>query len=100
MSFEAIFIFMQISEYASLRTQKTDQYLITEDSYADEACDAFTQVEETSNGFKISMSVPAAYYGYIIGKKGETRRRIENETKTQIRIPRQGEDGDVGGLGY
>ena len=42
------------------------------------------------------MDVPSAYFKFIIGKKGETRKRIENETKTQVRIPKQGEEGEIG----
>ena len=34
-------------------------------------------------------------YGYIIGKKGETKKRLESETNTSINIPKQGQQGDV-----
>lgn len=33
---------------------------------------------------------------YIIGKKGETRRRLESDTKTSISIPKQGVEGQIG----
>lgn len=33
---------------------------------------------------------------YIIGKKGETRRRLEADTKTSISIPKQGVEGQIG----
>lgn len=33
---------------------------------------------------------------YIIGKKGETRKRLELDTKTSINIPRQGVEGEIG----
>lgn len=36
-----------------------------------------------------------AFYGLLIGAKGATRNRIESETKTSIKIPRKGENGDV-----
>lgn len=40
-----------------------------------------------------------SYYAPVIGTKGVTRKRIEDETKTQIRIPqRQSADEDVGKL--
>ena len=42
------------------------------------------------------MDVPSAYFKFIIGKKAETKKRIENETKTQLRIPKQGEEGEIG----
>jgi hypothetical protein len=32
----------------------------------------------------------------VIGSKGLVRRRLENETKTQIRVPKQGQDGCIG----
>ena len=64
--------------------------------YMDESCEIAVNVEETSNGLRLSLAVPNAYFKYIIGKKGETKRRIEEETNTQIRIPRQGEEGNIG----
>lgn len=36
-------------------------------------------------------------YRYIIGKKGETRKRLEFDTKTSISIPKQGVEGQIGG---
>lgn len=33
---------------------------------------------------------------YIIGKKGETRKRLEFDTKTSINIPKQGVEGQIG----
>lgn len=36
------------------------------------------------------------FYRYIIGKKGETRRRLEFDTKTSISIPKQGVEGQIG----
>ena len=42
------------------------------------------------------MEVPSLLYRFIIGKRGDTKRKIEKETGTQIMIPRQGEEGEVG----
>ena len=67
-----------------------------EDLYDDEACDACVYVEETGEGFRVSLDIPASLMGYIVGKKGETRKRIEEETNTHVRIPKQGEEGLVG----
>ncbi|XP_071955789.1 activating signal cointegrator 1 complex subunit 1-like isoform X2 [Antedon mediterranea] len=39
-------------------------------------------------GYQIQINVPSAFYGYIIGKKGETRKRIETETGANIIIPK------------
>lgn len=61
----------------------------------DEICDSRTPIEETENGFQISMDIPSAFFKHIIGRKGETRRRIENETKTQVRIPKTGQEGPI-----
>lgn len=33
---------------------------------------------------------------YIIGKKGETKKRIETETRTSISIPKPGLEGEIG----
>lgn len=35
-------------------------------------------------------------FRYIIGKKGETRKRLESDTKTSISIPKQGVEGQIG----
>ena len=40
--------------------------------------------------------VPSYYFKFICGKKNETRARIEKETKTQLKIPRPGQEGDIG----
>ncbi len=39
--------------------------------------------------------IPAVFYGYIIGKQGQTMRTIETDTKTKITIPRRNETGPV-----
>jgi len=64
--------------------------------YEDEACDACSYVQETGDGFRVTLDVPSSLFRYIIGKKGETRRRIEEETRTRVHIPKQGEEGLVG----
>lgn len=33
---------------------------------------------------------------YIIGKKGETKKRLETETRTSISIPKPGAEGQIG----
>ena len=64
--------------------------------WEDEACDAFGLVEKTEDGYRLSIEIPSLLYKFIIGKKGETKRKIEKETGTCIMIPRQGEEGNVG----
>ncbi|KAL5004729.1 hypothetical protein ScPMuIL_018185 [Solemya velum] len=66
----------------------------------DETCDMDTNVEETDNGFLVRLEYPSVYFKFVIGKKGETRRRLENETRTQIRIPRQGQEGEIVIIGH
>lgn len=65
-------------------------------AWDDEACDAFGLVEKTAAGYRLCMEVPSLLYRFIIGKKGDTKRKIEKQTGTQIMIPRQGEEGDIG----
>ena len=57
-------------------------------------------VEKTEQGYKLCMQVPSLLYKFIIGKKGETKKKIEKETGTRIIIPRQGELGDLGELNF
>lgn len=44
----------------------------------------------------LSLTVFLCFLRYIIGKKGETRKRLESETKTSISIPKQGMEGQIG----
>ncbi len=44
----------------------------------------------------LSLTVFLCFLRYIIGKKGETRKRLESETKTSISIPKQGVEGQIG----
>ena len=67
-----------------------------EDLYDDEYCDDDVDIEETESGYRLRLSIPSAFFKFIIGKKGETKRRLENETGTQIKIPKQGAEGDIG----
>ena len=53
-------------------------------------------IECTANGYQLTFPLASAFYKFVIGKKGETKKRLENETRTQLRIPRQGEEGDIG----
>lgn len=57
-------------------------------------------VEQTADGYQSTVTAPSVLFKFIIGKKGETKRRLETETRTQIRIPRQGQEGDVVIVGH
>ena len=35
------------------------------------------------------------FFAQIIGKGGQTKVRLENDTKTKINIPRKGKEGDI-----
>lgn len=65
------------------------------DSWNDETCDTLN-IEETDRGYQTSVNLPSAFFKHIIGRKGETKRRLEIETKTQIKIPREGVEGEIG----
>ena len=46
----------------------------------------------------VSIQVIYIVLRFIIGKKGETKARVEHELKTQITIPRQGQQAPIGRL--
>ncbi|XP_053306043.1 activating signal cointegrator 1 complex subunit 1 [Spea bombifrons] len=60
----------------------------------DEPCDDIT-VEETEKGFQCRLELPSPLFKYIIGKKGETKRNLESDTRTAISIPRPGMEGEI-----
>ncbi|XP_054623372.1 activating signal cointegrator 1 complex subunit 1 [Dunckerocampus dactyliophorus] len=60
----------------------------------EEFCDTHL-IEQTERGFQCAIDVPSVLYKYIIGKKGETRKRLELDTKTSITIPKQGVEGQI-----
>ncbi|XP_061083801.1 activating signal cointegrator 1 complex subunit 1 [Conger conger] len=64
------------------------------DQFTEEPCDTLS-MEQTEKGYRYAMDVPSVLYKYIIGKKGETRKRLENETRTSINIPKQGVEGQI-----
>lgn len=63
----------------------------------DETCglDAIA-IETVGDGmYRTKVSAPSGLFKFIIGKKGETKNRLETETRTKITIPRQGQTGDI-----
>ncbi|XP_073345514.1 activating signal cointegrator 1 complex subunit 1 [Pagrus major] len=66
----------------------------SEDLAEDETCDT-NFIEQTDKGYRCAIDVPSVLYKYIIGKKGETRRRLEFDTKTNISIPKPGVEGQI-----
>ncbi|XP_061765779.1 activating signal cointegrator 1 complex subunit 1 isoform X2 [Nerophis ophidion] len=61
---------------------------------SEESCDTHF-IEQTDKGFQCAIDVPSVLYKYIIGKKGETRKCLETDTKTSISIPKQGLEGPI-----
>ncbi|XP_011704169.1 PREDICTED: activating signal cointegrator 1 complex subunit 1 isoform X3 [Wasmannia auropunctata] len=59
--------------------------------------DSETDIEIVPHGtsFKHTFYVPKIFYSHIIGTKGVTRRKLENETRTTIDIPKKGKDGHI-----
>ncbi|KAM3964822.1 activating signal cointegrator 1 complex subunit 1 [Aphomia sociella] len=61
----------------------------------DEDEDEFEVVTIDNNRYSTSIHVSKHYFGAIIGKKGAMKMRIERDTRTEIKIPRQGQTGDI-----
>lgn len=78
----------------ALEEEEYDESPAQCDSWNDETCDTLN-IEETDRGYQTSINLPSAFFKHIIGRKGETKRRLEIETKTQIRIPREGVEGEI-----
>ncbi|XP_068145099.1 activating signal cointegrator 1 complex subunit 1 [Drosophila tropicalis] len=65
--------------------------LYAEDDYEDD--EETNKIETTADGsFVLHLHVPKSFYGGIIGFKGSTKRRIEEETRVEIYVPRQNEN--------
>uniref|UniRef100_A0A182X3I0 Uncharacterized protein n=1 Tax=Anopheles quadriannulatus TaxID=34691 RepID=A0A182X3I0_ANOQN len=72
------------------------QGYVEEDLYGEDDREEDYDIVLTDNGkHQTSFHVPAAFYAMIIGAKGQTRQRLEAETKAQIRVPKQGTTGDI-----
>ena len=67
--------------------------------YEDDDCDVDTSshdIVQLDNGnYRATMQVASAFFPQIIGKGGQTKTRLEIDTKTKIFIPRKGQDGDI-----
>ena len=49
----------------------------------------FEVVLQDNGMFCAKLRVAAAFYPFLIGKKGATKKRLENETRAKVTIPRQ-----------
>ncbi|XP_072745481.1 uncharacterized protein [Anoplolepis gracilipes] len=62
---------------------------------SDEESESSIEIVPHNGRFKHAFYVPKIYYSYIIGAKGITHKKLENETKTTIDVPRKGKDGSI-----
>lgn len=89
-----------VTTRSNVNYAEADAYQFEESVYQDEVdCAAEmpeVPVDQLDNGkFQTSIPVANTYFSYIIGSKGATKKRIENDTYTQIRIPAKGQSGDI-----
>ncbi|CAH1781635.1 unnamed protein product [Owenia fusiformis] len=76
--------------------REEDEYPEEARPWLEESCALDTaDIQQTDRGYSTTLQVPNEFFKFIIGRKGETKRQIENETRTIIRIPRQGQEGDI-----
>lgn len=57
--------------------------------------DDFEVVMVDKSRYSTSVHVSKHYLGFIIGKKGAIKSRIERDTKTDIKIPKHAQEGDI-----
>jgi len=74
-----------------------EENLDIEDNLTEEMENSFYhQIEEMQgNRFKVIMQVAAAFFPQIIGKGGQTKNRLESDTRTKVIIPKKGMEGDI-----
>lgn len=84
-----------ISRFLETVSDEPRTYL-EEDMYDGDDREEEYDIEVTNHGkYETSFHVPSAFYAMIIGAKGQTRQRLEAEMKVQIRVPKQGTEGDI-----
>jgi len=66
-----------------------------EEEESDQNCDFQHAVEEFDGGYRVKLQVSSHFFPQIIGKGGQSKIRLERETKTKISIPRKGMEGDI-----
>ena len=53
-------------------------------------------IERLDNGnYRAVLEIASAFFPQIIGKGGQTKSRLETDTKTKIVIPRKGKEGNI-----
>ncbi|XP_068217797.1 activating signal cointegrator 1 complex subunit 1-like isoform X1 [Palaemon carinicauda] len=88
------------SDNAITNYTENDAYGFEDSVYQDEVECASEmpeyEVERLDNGkYQTSVPVASGFFSYIIGTKGATKKRIENDTYTQLRVPSKGQTGDI-----
>lgn len=78
-------------------TGEDEAYDDLDDEVPEDDANSFQHViEEISGGrYKASLQIASSFFPQIIGKGGQTKARLEMDTRTKILIPRKGQDGDI-----
>jgi len=78
-------------------TGEDEPYDDLDDEVPEDEADSFQHViEEISGGrYKASLQIASSFFPQIIGKGGQTKTRLEMDTRTKILIPRKGQEGDI-----
>jgi len=85
------------------RRQEEVEYKV-ETGYTGEECDELGEDEEglqheivevQGGRYRAALQIAEPFYGFIIGKGGEGKRRLEAETKTRVQVPKKGQQGEV-----
>ncbi|GFU25806.1 activating signal cointegrator 1 complex subunit 1 [Nephila pilipes] len=85
--------YRQLPVRKSLNTEQEETFQpvrpqkLIDDDYEDSSL----PIKHEGDTFYIPITVPIESIGYILGKKGQTKNQIENDTSTKIIIPRRKE---------
>ena len=84
-----------IQEQTYQHEKEDDDYYQGLVECAEEPCETY-EVVQTPQGFRCTVKAPSLLYKHIVGKRGDTRKKLEVETKTSISIPKPGQEGVIG----
>ncbi|XP_030837722.1 activating signal cointegrator 1 complex subunit 1 [Strongylocentrotus purpuratus] len=79
--------------YTEQDDEMYDEEMYEAETAENVSCDPL-EMEKTRDGYRLVIDVPSKFFGLIIGSRGETKKRLEHETRTQIHIPRGNEHID------
>uniref|UniRef100_F6Q2Y1 Activating signal cointegrator 1 complex subunit 1 n=1 Tax=Bos taurus TaxID=9913 RepID=F6Q2Y1_BOVIN len=83
-----------IQEQTYQHEEEDDDYYQGLVECAEEPCETY-EVVQTPQGFRCTVKAPSLLYKHIVGKRGDTRKKLEVETKTSISIPKPGQEGEI-----